>query len=340
MVASPVLMPPPIAVPKSILFKVNPQIAVANNFPFKAPPTDERQAINPVQQSNKLCCGDSLGVTNRSNTKPSAFKKVFSIDKKVICSEPTKDVHCYITNNTEVDYATKKLVHQQLSKKIYTRPDNARLMPKRNAEPTAMEKFQPMKTSGIKVEKEHFIKKKMKIDDIDIEYLARPVRSSTPTPINDGSTIMAGHLDFTIDADDLDSTVCEQVPDENESHNDSDDIFQPYLKKIRKKTVNSTTKDKCTDESYADNHHQRPVTTEMSKKLTLCSAWMAKEDGVSTNNTDEPPSIYEPSLALSDSLLDVTSVSRNPPQTKNILKKKDTVGRGINFESYKNTSFM
>ena len=47
------------------------------------------------------------------------------------------------------------------------------------------------------------------------------------------------------------------------------------------------------------------------RKKKYCSEWMKKEEGISHTNSDMPPSLYEPSVDLSQSLLDVTSMSRN-----------------------------
>ena len=68
---------------------------------------------------------------------------------------------------------------------------------------------------------------------------------------------------------------------------------------------------------------------------------MMEHKGVSTNNTDKPPSLYEPSVNFSNSLLEVTSISRNIPalKTQNPIQKDK--GRGITtFLDYKNTKFM
>lgn len=75
---------------------------------------------------------------------------------------------------------------------------------------------------------------------------------------------------------------------------------------------------------------------EQKDKYNYCKDWMAHEDGISSTNSDIPPSLYAPSLNFSDSLLDLTSISRN-----NINKGEDTKSRGIDrFDSYKNIKFM
>ena len=77
---------------------------------------------------------------------------------------------------------------------------------------------------------------------------------------------------------------------------------------------------------------------------TYCKDWMQKEEGVSTTNSDDPPSLYAPSVALSDSLLNETSVSCNHALvTVSVPKitKMSQKGRGIQItKDYSNTVFM
>ena len=68
---------------------------------------------------------------------------------------------------------------------------------------------------------------------------------------------------------------------------------------------------------------------------------MAKEYGVPTDNCDVPPSLYAPSVALSDSLLDVTSVSHNVSPFPHTQTKRESLGRGIStYNKYQNTAFV
>ena len=118
------------------------------------------------------------------------------------------------------------------------------------------------------------------IEDIDFEALQRPMRASTPAPsINDTSTIVAGHLDFSIG--DLESTVCKQEEK---------------------------------DEMIEDLH--------IDTKAAYCADWMDNQEGISTTNSDPPPSLYASSVSLNDSLLDETSISRNKPLPSKVPNHK------------------
>ena len=73
----------------------------------------------------------------------------------------------------------------------------------------------------------HFRQKNFNMDDIDFSYLDSPMRCSTPTPSTDASTIMAGHLDFSVEEDTLNATLDQfandftpvEDPDPNENKN-------------------------------------------------------------------------------------------------------------------------
>ena len=61
----------------------------------------------------------------------------------------------------------------------------------------------------------------MKIDDIDIEAINTPMRCLTPTPSTSGSTILAGHLDFSLG--EMETTLNNNLPTESEDHDNSED---------------------------------------------------------------------------------------------------------------------
>ena len=121
------------------------------------------------------------------------------------------------------------------------------------------------------------------------------MHASTPTPSLPESTILAGHLDLSM-IDEIDTTqhsIAEDI-DKNED-SASDDFLDQYLRKIPTQgaKVHSTPKpqeDKTTKQNY-------------------CNDRMKRNSGVSITNSDQPPSLNEPGVALSDSLLDLTSVS-------------------------------
>ena len=190
-----------------------------------------------------------------------------------------------------------------------------------------------MKSKGLKVNLKHFSDKCMKIDDIDVEAIGRPMRSSTPTPSISGSTILAGHLDYSLDAfDDLDSTLHTQEKSADSDENDSerDEFFNQYLPPSQRKQL--AAKPKAVIKETASDHDSK---TTIPNKNNYCEDWMKKEQGVSTTNSNAPPSLYNASIALSDSLLDITSVSRNDPNLAT------TKGRGFKTsKDYSNVNFM
>ena len=51
----------------------------------------------------------------------------------------------------------------------------------------------------LKFNLQHFTTKNMQVEDIDVNFLEKPIRCSTPTPSIDG-TILVGHLDCSINA--------------------------------------------------------------------------------------------------------------------------------------------
>ena len=79
------------------------------------------------------------------------------------------------------------------------------------------------------------------VDDIDVESLRQPMRCSTPTPSNAPSTILASHLDFTLENDCIDSTIdtkednLEETVSENGSQAEFlNSILESYIPKSSK----------------------------------------------------------------------------------------------------------
>ena len=116
-------------------------------------------------------------------------------------------------------------------------------------------------------------------------------------------------------------------PEENDNgKTDCDEILDEYLLKMKEKST------PWLGENVTAGH-----------KENYCSDWITKNSGVSTTNNHSPPSLYEPSVALSNSLLNVTSVSRNasPENVQNRTKNSTPTGRGIiDSKKYENTVFM
>ena len=252
------------------------------------------------------------------------------------CSVPSKDVQCYIsTNVNDTDSYTKHFVKSQISKKIYAWPEkhlNMHVTPNKCAEDFGMKTN--FTSIGVKINKKHFKEKIMDIDDIDVESLARPMRSSTPTLSISGSTILAGHLDWSLDELDDDNSTLNKVETGSDDNTDSDDeMFQQYLQRPRQRSAHSNKQ---------QTPEKKNPETQISTNDKYRNDWIKKEEGVSTNNCDAPPSLYVPSVALSDSLMDITSVSRNvTPVINKDHKHNPQPGRSIiTGHDYNNTKFM
>ena len=303
-VASPVLMPPPTAIPK-----IPPKVAKAF----------------PKLQSSKLGYTESSPVT----VGVKSFRdNNYSTNKRDHCSVPTKDIKCNLTHNTKPDNATKLFLHSQVRKKIYTKPNKTNYRVKPKKVPEIVASTEPMQSSvnQFKVNQAHFKNKAVTIDDIDFDSLDVPMRSSTPTPC-DVSTILAGHLDFS-----LDNTTLNEVEEQEEvsSQSNSDEFLKSFI------NVKTVPKQKKT---VAEVAQVTEDTEEKSISKNYCQKWVQNETGVSTKNEDAPPSLYEPSIALGDSLLDITSVSRNiptpEPKKPKYMNNVSEKGRGIiNFDVY------
>ena len=262
---------------------------------------------------------------------------------KTHCSVPARDVHCSVTNNIEdCDPYTKQVVQFQIGQKLYSQQQkriNMHITPRR-----PIEHF-PFEQTGLKVNRKHFHEKHMTVDEIDIESLQHPMRASTPMPSIPESTIVAGHLNFSTDevetriqsTDDI-SSDSEEVED-IQREKEMDEIFAPYMQKIKRNSHSTGHKsENVTPITDATSYNE----STMQNKNKCCKDWMQKEEGVSTNNYDAPPSLYAPSVALSDSLLDMTSVSRNvsPMTVDKDIKKSPDKGRAIGGKDYSNTFFM
>ena len=78
----------------------------------------------------------------------------------------------------------------------------------------------------------------MKIDNIELDEVMRPIRSSTLTPSISASTIMAGNIDVYLDDfdDDLTNEVSSNKPNSDDSDNgDSNDFFSQYATPTKRK---------------------------------------------------------------------------------------------------------
>ena len=169
------------------------------------------------------------------------------------------------------------------------------------------------------------------------------MRSSTPTPSTDGSTILAGHQDIGLNEDYLEDT---KWYDETGSlfqdetlQSSTEDVSRPATpqKIIQKEenVVETPQKIIQKEENMVEND------LEPQSKIMYCNDWVQNESGVSTNNTDIAPSIYAPSISLSDSLLDVTSISRSVPSpVENVQKKAKHGLSSTKVDAYANTVFM
>ena len=326
-VASPILMPPPpVAVPT---YGHKPH-GIINDKMFHGP---KYNLVNTIPASEK---GSIEKITN----------KYYSCTSDKI-SVPTKDIHCSVTNITDTDLFTKNYVKQQVREKIYCSPQNTCRTPKKCAEDFGIAVTNAIKSSGkpLKFSTKHFREKSTTINEIDVDSLARPMRSSTPTPSISASTIVAGNLDIDfLNTEELDSTfhstgVAEVGDSEND---DDDDIFKPYLDKLKKKLPHpNSRKNTAQDETgQVLKQGKSSVSLTDSQKKSYCTDWMQKNSGVSTNNCDAPPSIFEDSVALPENLLNITSVSRNvTPIDQKVSGHK--VGKATTIiDAYRDTKFM
>ena len=339
-VPSPTLMPPPKLLPN-----------LDSCPPLKNPKKFYKPKIFTAQTSTKLSVDKKSAMAGVSTNNCYNAKPKLSVDKKsamaavstnncyirkpnrvpvvkrVKSSVPEYDVNCYVTNNTETDYYTKQLVCQQIASKIYKRP-NTRLTPEKLAEQNPTDVKDSVKSHiapGLKVDTEHFKKKNMKIEDIDIDSLNAPIRSSTPTPsINDASTIIAGNLDVSLLEDDA-TLASPFISSETIA---SDDVLETILKDLKV----PQSKQRMTRQIKEEEKKE-----DLSKTNSYCNEWVKKERGVSTTNTDVAPSIYDTTVALSDSLLDLTSISRNVPPPKNEIGRANAKEQ---IKGYNNTVFM
>ena len=219
---------------------------------------------------------------------------------------PINDVRCYIANtSTDLDSYSKKLVAYQIGQKIYVQPEKKVTMhvtPKKSSDavlnedsthPSMLKRSKLAKEKVIKVNIKHIREKTLTVDDVDLEYLQKPIRSSTPTPNISSSTILAGHLDVSI-LETFEATH-EHTEAEDTDDDDSDDFLQQYMTKKKPSPSPVTCLQKKDPHIAASN--------------TYCKDWMDKQQGVSSTNSDVPPSLYAPSVAISETLMDVTSVT-------------------------------
>ena len=299
-VASPMLMPPPTIVP----------------------------AIKQKVYSTKIFGSQKVtqGITKPVQEVLLGFDLNGTDHRKLRCFVPTKDVRCYITKDVaDLDITTKKMVLSQIGNKIFKKP-NIRLTPNKQANSFGESHItNSSNKNSIKIDTKHFATKNKSVGDLDIESLPTPIRCSMPTPSTDGSTILVGHLDFSLGPDESElNSKCEDEFEETEDDadegdddaddddNDDDEMFKEF---INTPTRMNTVKHKKIYNEKED--------IELHRKNMLCSKWMQNETGISTNNNDVAPSLYEPSVTLSGSLLDVTSVSHNiPTPQKNLSSRK------------------
>ena len=278
-VSSPILMPPPKGIPKHC--PPPPQLIPKSvtQMPLKAIPP--RKVFNE-NTSSKLT-SEVPSTVEQVNTNTVKRTDTLNIKKFVRCSVPRDDVHCYVTKNTHCDELTRSFVRNQIAYKIYTKP-SAKKCPEESGTPkkSGEDSITPTKCpdesqSGtdvkdatepskpkMKINMKHFNMKNMKVEDIAIDAeFGKPMRCSTPTP-GDTSTIMAGHLDFTIDGDYFDETFTSDKQEDDGNFID-----------MQKKNEEKKEEDRA-----------------ITNKNSYCEDWMKKEKGVSTTNSDIAPSIF------------------------------------------------
>ena len=267
--------------------------------------------------------------------------------QKVHCSVPLNDVKCSITNKCFVDVKVQKHFQSEVKAKIYSQPkkQTLKIMPKLGTLESKRQRVSQLKKNFGKVDEEHFVTKKTEIDDLDLSRIPLPIRSSTPTPSE--TTIMAGSLEATQLEKDMPQTLLEMGVTEEQSKNmkETELLKQQKIEEDRKKALEEKKKatDKFLESSDAEPSSQdsdplgvfvpfmpkdmkskyldKVEEARQKKKRNItpeehCIEWMGENSGICTNNGEEAPSLYAPSVKLSDSILDVTSVSRNVCQPK------------------------
>ena len=288
--------------------------------------TENTNPANDVALARKTLRSSAINANNFVNTPVSVVRK-----DKVHASVPIADVRCYInTSDLETNLDTKKVVIDQIHKKIYKKQlfANIRMAPTKYADQcTSTDAIDSqIKSSGLKIDMDYFTKKNMQIDDFDfdIDAMDMPMRSSTLTPSMDSSTIVAGHLDYSIIDD-----IQEEYKSSEEST--SDGVLSEYFAQFPPKT-------RLPVKSLQRTSKETP---EKEVKQSYCKTWMQNEDGISPDNNDPPPSLYTSSVTLSDSQLDTTSISCNinAKNYPNTGEKKTKISSN-RFESYQNTEFM
>ena len=295
-------MPPISKIPKQVV-----QEKIFNN-----PTLSNTASSVPVIKKKK-------NIEKTKHDVPINRKSVVSYKQEHV-SVPITDIHCFInTNNTTViDSYTKQVVKYQIGKKMYAQPQK-RVQMWVTAKKTAdFSSFDVTTNHGkmFKVHKKHFKEKNMMVDDINFKYLQWPIRASTPTHSVCDSTILAGHLDTAI-IDGLEEDAMNKTAADTNDNSD-DEMLNKY--------INTFTSRPAVKVDMAA--HKLP-----ENKEKYCTDWMKKCDGVSTTNSDVAPSLYAPSVAMSDSLMNVTSVSRNVSPVAVSLNTKPNLfekGRGIN----------
>ena len=97
-------------------------------------------------------------------------------------------------------------------------------------------------SKSFKLNVKYFAQKQKTVEEIDVDSLRQPMRSSTPTPSTDGSTILAGNLDVTLDdlatgIEETDDLLGEDLLGEASCLADieNDNLFKPYIAKIKRR---------------------------------------------------------------------------------------------------------
>ena len=150
-----------------------------------------------INSENNEC---RAGTTNCPGEIFSAVLYIGGNDVKLAtsrCSVPQDVLKCSVCK-VDVDKYTQNLLKHHMHVKIFDK--NNKTKSKHNLK-TCSSTFGKKVTDEVqqdsnplKIDEEHFRMKRMKIDTVDVADLAKPIRSSTPTPLD--ATIMAGNLSF------------------------------------------------------------------------------------------------------------------------------------------------
>ena len=266
---------------------------------------------------------------------------------KIHCSVPIKNIVCRTTTNTQIDQEVNSLTRRLVKYNINQYPKgtpNTKLTPKMCGGTFGCEVTKALKESGKpfnKFDAGVYRKRTLELDNINFDSipLPPPLRCSTPV------SVLAGNLDdtyFHVDKEEISGESADEEMDTelssvNMSHeettngkedeDDMEDIFRPFMKysdrkrqrenavEKRRKKMKKLEMEFC-EKCRLDTGTTRDFTHKHNN--TFCDNWVSCVEVTS----EAPPSLYNKSVDLPESLMNVTSVSRRPLNISSIHTTK------------------